>query len=242
MASETQRPGDAARRLLRATDRGALATSLAGGAEAAAGGWPYASLVLLACDHDAAPLLLISDLAEHSKNIADDPRVGLLIDGTVGRTDPLTGPRVTILGTAEKTDDARFKARFVARHPAAALYADFADFHLYRVAVTRAHFVAGFGRIHWIDAADFVGGTAGAALAESEEELIRQWNGRAEMADRMAQLATGRRATGWRVTGVDLRRDGIVARLEFPTPADSADAAAQAVDNLLGSPKPKKRR
>ena len=120
MAPETQRPGDAARRLLRAVDRGALATSLAGGAEAAAGGWPYASLVLLACDHDAAPLLLISDLAEHSKNIADDPRVGLLIDGTVGRTDPLTGPRVTILGTAEKTDDARFKARFVARHPAAA--------------------------------------------------------------------------------------------------------------------------
>ncbi|MGE0119918.1 MAG: HugZ family protein [Dongiaceae bacterium] len=247
MAPETQRPGDAARRLLRAADRGALATSLAGGAEAAAGGWPYASLVLLACDHDAAPLLLISDLAEHSKNIADDPRVGLLIDGTAGRIDPLAGPRTTILGTAEKTDDARFKARFVARHPSAALYADFADFHLYRVAVTRAHFVAGFGRIHWIDAADFVGDTAGAPLAESEEELIRQWNGRAELADRMAQLATGRRATGWRVTGldregIDLRRDGIVARLEFPTPADSADAAAQAVDNLLGSPKPKRRR
>ena len=121
--------------------------------------------------------------------------MGLLIDGTVGRTDPLTGPRVTILGTAEKTDDARLKSRFVARHPSAALYADFADFHLYRVAVTRAHFVAGFGRIHWIEAADFAGDTAGVPLAESEEELIRQWNGRAELADRMAQLATGRRPT-----------------------------------------------
>jgi hypothetical protein len=106
MGMETQRPGEVARRLLRAADRAALATSLAGGEEAAAGGWPYASLVLLACGHDAAPLLLISDLAEHSKNIADDPRVGLLIDGTAGRVDPLTGPRVTILGTAEKTDDA----------------------------------------------------------------------------------------------------------------------------------------
>jgi heme iron utilization protein len=247
MASETQRPGDAARRLLRAADRGALATSLAGGAEAAAGGWPYASLVLLACDHDAAPLLLISDLAEHSRNIADDPRVGLLIDGTAGRVDPLTGPRTTILGTAEKTDDARLKGRFVARHPSAALYADFADFHLYRVAVTRAHFVAGFGRIHWIEAADFVGDAAGAPLAEAEEELIREWNGRAERADRLAQLATGRRGTGWRITGadregIDLRREGIVARLEFPAPAGSAEEAARAVDELLAGVSPKHRR
>ena len=57
----------------------------------------------------------MSDLAEHSKNIAADPRAALLIDGTAGRTDPLTGPRVTVLGTVEKTEDPRLKARFVAR-------------------------------------------------------------------------------------------------------------------------------
>jgi putative heme iron utilization protein len=246
MGMETQRPGEVARRLLRAADRAALATSLAGGEEAAAGGWPYASLVLLACGHDAAPLLLISDLAEHSKNIADDPRVGLLIDGTAGRVDPLTGPRVTILGTAEKTDDAGLKARFVARHPSAALYADFPDFHLYRVTVARAHFVAGFGRIHWIEAAELFG-NAGTSLSEVESGIVQQISGRPEMADRLAQLATGRRVSGWQITGIDtegidLRREGSVARVELPSRADSAEAVANAVEHLLATATPRKKK
>src|SRR5262249_15544347 len=148
--------------------------------------------------------------------------------------DPLTGPRVTLLGTLGKTADPRLKARFVARHPSAALYADFADFHLYRVMVTRAHFVAGFGRIHWIEAPDLVF-DAGPGLADEEESLLQQLS---EKADRLAQLATGRRAEGWRVTGVDpegidLRREAAVARIEFPAPARSADAVAAAVDGLL---------
>lgn len=246
MTVETARPGDVARRLLRAADRAALATSLAGGEEAAAGGWPYASLVLLACDHDAAPLLLVSNLAEHSKNIADDPRVGLLIDGTAGRVDPLTGPRVTVLGTAEKTDDPRLKARFVARHPSAALYADFADFHLYRVTVARAHFVAGFGRIHWVEATDFLGTAGGSALAEAEEELVQEINARLDLADRLARLATGRRVADWRITGIDsegidLRREGTIARVEFSARADSAEAVTREVESLLGSAKSKKK-
>ncbi len=235
MATEDMKPGDIARRLLRATDRACLATSLASRGPVGAEAWPYASLVLLACDHDAAPLLLMSDLAEHSKNIAADARAALLIDGTAGRVDPLTGPRVTILGTVEKTDDPRLKARFVARHPSAALYADFADFHLYRVTVARAHFVAGFGRIHWIDAADLTFDASAALLAESEESLIRQLS---DKADRLAQLATARRARGWRITGIDpegldLRREGAVARIEFPAPVATAEALTAAVDGLL---------
>jgi hypothetical protein len=97
---------------------------------------------------------------------------------------------VTVLGRAEKTDDPRLKARFVARHPSAALYADFGDFHLYRVATARAHFVAGFGRIHWIEAADLVFDASASALADAEETLIPALG---KNADRLAQLATGRR-------------------------------------------------
>ncbi|HUL09966.1 MAG TPA: pyridoxamine 5'-phosphate oxidase family protein [Candidatus Acidoferrum sp.] len=244
MATETLKPGEVARRLLRAADRAALATSLAAGGPAGVEAWPYASLVLLACDHDAAPLLLISDLAEHAKNIAADARAALLIDGTAGRVDPLTGPRVTVLGTVEKTDDLRLKARFVARHPSAALYADFADFHLYRVTVTRAHMVAGFGRIHWTDAADFTFEAGTGALAEAEDGLIRQLG---PQADRLAQLATGRRAEGWRLTGVDpegldLRREGAVARVEFPAPVATAEAFATTVDTLLEAATARKKR
>ena len=74
------------RRLLRRLQRVALATSLRGG--------PFVSLVLLVADLDASPLLLLSDLAQHSRNIAFDPRVSLLLDGTADYPDPLTGPGV----------------------------------------------------------------------------------------------------------------------------------------------------
>src|SRR5262249_59822281 len=148
-------------------------------------------LCWLRCDQAAPRLLLKSVLAGPSKNVAADPRAALLIDGTAGRVDPLTGPRVTVLGTVERTDDPRLKARFVARHPSAALYADFADFHLYRVAVTRAHLVAGFGRIHWIDAADVTFEVGAGALAEAEDGLIQQLG---RQADRLAPPATGRPA------------------------------------------------
>jgi hypothetical protein len=155
MAKDEVAPAEAARLMLRAADRASLSTRLAAAPDTALNGWPYGSLVLLATAPDDAPLLLLSDLAEHAKNIAADPRVALLIDGTAGLADPLTGPRVSILGRAGKSDDGGLRERFLARHPSAQQYAAFADFHLYRVAVTGAHYVAGFGRIHWIAAEAF---------------------------------------------------------------------------------------
>jgi putative heme iron utilization protein len=147
-------PAELVRKLLRQADRAALGTALPAAAYQA---WPYASLVLMAAAKDGSPILFISDLSEHSKNIAADNRVSLLIDGTAGLKDPLTGPRVSLLGRAQRADREDLKARFLARHPGAKIYASFADFHVYRVEVTRAHFVAGFGRIHWIEAAEIIG-------------------------------------------------------------------------------------
>ena len=116
------------------------------------GGWPFASLVLIAHDARGAPLLLLSDLAEHSRNIAADDRVSLLIDGTSGLEEPLTGPRLTLLGHARKSAEPDHRTRFLARHPSAAQYADFADFAVYHLALDSAHLVAGFGAIDWIAA------------------------------------------------------------------------------------------
>src|SRR5215813_9295051 len=123
------------RDLVRRRDRAALATAL----PTPAGPWPYASLVLAATDHDLSPILLLSDLAEHTKAIAADDRVSLLYDGTEGLEQPLTGPRVTLVGRARHTADDRLKQRFLARHPDAALYAGFKDFHFYRLELERAH-------------------------------------------------------------------------------------------------------
>jgi len=203
-------PAPRVRAVMRATDRAALATSQ--------GGWPFASLVLVALDHDATPLLLISDLSEHAKNIKADARVSLLFDGTHGLDDPLTGPRVTLLGEATPVDDLRLKARFLARHPAAKLYAGFADFHLYRVTVARAHLVAGFGKIHWVAARELLV-TPDGSFPRDEIEVLAAVNADPKMVN-AAVRALRLEGDGWRITGIDpegldLRRKGEIARLRM---------------------------
>jgi heme iron utilization protein len=215
---------------MRAADRATLATVMRGDQPDAAG--PYASLVLVALDHDASPLLLISTLADHTRNLAGDARVSLLFDGTAGLDEPLTGPRVSVQGTAQRTDDPRHRARFLARHPGAAMYAGFKDFAFYRVAVSRAHLVAGFGRIHWVAGTDLLLDVAGsAALAEREPGIVEHMND--DHADAVQLYATrllGRSGEGWTMTGVDpegadLRRAGEIARLPFGRLAQDSEQA-----------------
>ena len=131
-----------ARALIRATPVATLATALA--ADAGDAGWPYASLVLVACAFDGAPLLLLSDLAEHTRNLRADGRVSLLFDAAEETGSRLAGARLTVLGRAAATEDVLARARFLARHPEAHAYAPMTDFRLYRVEPERAHLVAGF--------------------------------------------------------------------------------------------------
>jgi heme iron utilization protein len=209
-------PAVLGRLLARSCTRAALATNLNGA--------PYASLVLVTVDHDATPLLLLSDLAQHSRNIAFDPRVSLLLDATEGHPDPLTGPRLTLLGQAGPTDDPRCLARFVAHHPASAVYAGFRDFRLYRVAVERGHLVAGFGRIDWIDGRDYLFAADAGAIAAAEPDILRHMNeDHADAISLYAHRLLGRAGAGWRMTGIDpegidLRCDGETARLDFAAP------------------------
>jgi heme oxygenase (biliverdin-IX-beta and delta-forming) len=214
-------PAAAARRLMRACDRATLATTL----KNEAGRWPYASLVLVASDLDASPLLLISTLAEHTKNLRRESRASLLFDGTAGLDDPLTGARATIVGEIAAVSDDHCRERFLNRHPSARAYAGFADFQLYRMAVARAHLVAGFGRIDWIEASDLICLPGAAAwLREAEAGILQHMNAdHASSLDLYAQRLLGLDGTGWRITGVDaegcdLRRAGAVARLDFPAP------------------------
>jgi heme iron utilization protein len=227
--------GAAARRLIRGRGPAALGTSLAGR--------PYVSLVAAACDSDASPLLLLSDLAQHTRNLAADPRVSLLFEDTAGYADPLAGPRLTLLGEAHKHDDQASLARYVARHPSAADYAAFADFHLYRVTVERGHLVAGFGRIAWVEAAQLRFSEPTPALAAAEPEIVAHMN--ADHADALALYAErllGRPAGGWQMTGIDpegldLRQSmgagGETARLDFAIPVLTPDAARQALIALV---------
>jgi putative heme iron utilization protein len=223
------------RDLIRRCDRAALATSLPGDG----GAWPYASLVLVAVDHDLSPILLMSDLAEHSKAIATDQRVALLFDGTAGLAQPLTGPRVTLMGRAGKTDDERLKQRFLRHHPDAALYAGFGDFHVYQVTLERTHLVGGFGKIRWIAPSELLAAPPLQELAEGEEGIVAHMN--QDHADAVQLYATkllNLPGTGWTMTGIDaegidLRLRGEVARLGFEQPLSAAAQARAALVALV---------
>jgi heme iron utilization protein len=224
--TETTSPEFTSRRLIRACDRAVLSTALVGS------GWPYGSLVMTACDHAARPLLLISDLAEHTKNLGADARASLLFDGTVGMENPLTGARVTVTGHLAPTEDPALIARYTARHPGSEMYLEFADFHLYEMTVDRAHIVAGFGAIHWIDSADLLFATDGFEdIAAAEADVVEHMN--ADHADAVALYATkllGLPDGGWKITGVDpegidLRDGGETARLDFEKTVHDAESA-----------------
>ena len=222
--------GVAVRRLMRSGARAALGTLEADG------GARYVSLAMVALDHDASPLLLLSDLADHTRNLKADPRASLLFDGTARREVPLAGERATVQGRAERVEDPRLLARYVARHPDAEAYAGFGDFNLYRLDVERAHLVAGFGRISWVPGEAVLCDAArdARALAEAEARIVRRVNeDHADAVRLCAQRLLGREGDGWCVTGVDpegadLRRGsggGEVARLWFDAPARDAEEA-----------------
>lgn len=229
-SAEGLSPAILCRRVMRAADRATLATLAKKGKGGVGGPWPYTSLVLPACDYDVSPLLLISDLADHTRNLRQDPRVSLLYDGTGGLDEPLTGPRVGVQGEAESVESAPLLQRYLRRHPAAGIYAGFADFHLFRVRPVRAHLVAGFGRIDWIEAAVLVLEPPDwQALASAEADILGDLTKYcAELLDRCMRRATGERRGGWEPValdpeGVDLRRGGKIARIDFASTVTKAE-------------------
>src|SRR3954468_4653745 len=140
-------PKTVTKKLLREGRSGALATLLPGSGD------PYCSLVNVATAADGSPLLLISTLAIHTKNILADPRVSLMLDERK-EGDPLEGARVMLMGRAAATDDPEVRRRYLARHPEAKMFASFGDFAFYKIELTGVHLVAGFGRIVDLKPAD----------------------------------------------------------------------------------------
>jgi putative heme iron utilization protein len=209
-----------ARRVSRLAATGALATL-------GEGGNPHASLVTVAMTPTGEPILLLSKLAVHSRNLERDRRASLLLVAPGGETgDPLTGARLTMSGEIVEDSDPAIRRRFLARHEEAKLYADFKDFAFYRLAVGSAHLVAGFGRIVDLTPAELlVDCSDSAGLIEAEEGAIAHMN--EDHADairlyatRLCGLGEGAwKATGCDPLGIDLRAGPVRGRLDFPEKA-----------------------
>ena len=231
-----------ARNLVRLSTKGSLATL------DAPSGAPYVSLITLATETDGSPVFLISTLAWHTRNLANDPRAAILIDGTGLRGpeggDPLQGARLTLSGRAERTDDPAARRRFLARQTEAAFYADFPDFSFWRLALEGAHFIGGFGRIVDLTPKDLLVPLEGAeTLLASEEDIVAHMN--ADHADAVAlyaqvfgNMATDPAAPPWRVTGVDpagidLVRGSEALRVNFSSPVRTPQDARKELVRLV---------
>jgi hypothetical protein len=226
-------PADAARRLLRSVPMAALAT-------AAGDGWPYASLVAPAVGHDGTPVLLLSELSDHTRNLHADPRASLLLDNTAGLANRMAGERLTVTGRLAPTADEGLRRRYLARHPGATHYEGFGDFAYWSMKVERAHLVGGFADAHWLGAGDvLISLPEGYALAEAEAGILEHMNeDHREAIDVYANHLAHRGGHGWRMSGIDrdgidLRRAGETARIPFPAPVDDAAAAKEALIALV---------
>jgi putative heme iron utilization protein len=212
-------PSKVTRSLLRRRRQGALATLMAGTGD------PYCSLVNLASHPDGTPILLISRLALHTRNILADSRVSLMLDERAPG-DPLEGSRVMLQGRAEpvgKEDLELVRRRYLSAHPSAAGFVDFADFSFFRIVPSGAHLVAGFGRILDLKPEQFLTDISqSSGLIEAEAGAVEHMN--ADHRDAMNLYATKllSAASGdWHCTsidpdGIDLQAGEVTLRLDFP--------------------------
>jgi heme iron utilization protein len=211
-------PSKAVKSLLRRSRQGALATLMAGSGD------PYCSLVNVASHPDGSPILLISRLAIHTRNLLADARVSLMLDERV-EGDPLEGARIMLAGHVEEVTSDRdiVRPRYLSAHPSAEAFVDFKDLSFFRIRPGGTHLVAGFGRILDLAPEQFLTDISDAgALLEAEQGAVAHMN--ADHREALGLYATGllgAAAGDWRCSGID--PDGIdlqdgskTLRLDFP--------------------------
>lgn len=191
-------------------------------------GFPITTLATYATDLDGAPVLLVSGLSHHTKNLAGDPRCSLLMSQG-GKGDPLAHPRLTLTAVARRVDDAAIRRRFLARHPKAKLYVDFPDFVFLRLEPQRMLLNGGFARAFDGPAghilSDIPDREAFAALEESAVAHMNEDHG--ESVDLLAAQHGKSSETGWFCVGIDphgidLGLGDRTARAPFPEPVFDA--------------------
>jgi putative heme iron utilization protein len=224
-------PFGESKRLLRAIRTASLATLTESGA-------PFATLTAIATDHDGTPILLLSTLAHHTRNLERDGRCSLLL-AQGGRGDPMAHPRLTLVARAARTSSPQARERFLRRNPKARLYADFPDFSFWRAEIEGVHLNGGFAR-----AADFgperlLTDIAGAqALIAAEADILDHMNADhsdalALYAQKLAGAAPGQwRASGIDPEGLDLVNGDATARVVFPNVVNSPEASRAALVEL----------
>ncbi|HTN83738.1 MAG TPA: DUF2470 domain-containing protein [Sorangium sp.] len=210
-------------------------------------GYPYGSLVTVAVDAHGRPLLLLSALAEHTGNLKIHPEASLLLaEAAGGGVDPLALGRMTLIGACrplEGAEAAAARTRFLAGHPRASYYVDFTDFSFYRLDPLSIRYVGGFGRMSWVDAADYAAAEPDPLAPDAARILEHMNTDHADAILAYAKALAGiKDATGAKMTSVDrygFELDVITpagpkaARLGFDAPVSTTDEVRKAMVALV---------
>ncbi|NIZ01045.1 HugZ family protein [Thalassospira lucentensis] len=243
MANTPEKPTASAsdlRRMCRQSHAAVLATTAIGHKQVG-DGWPVASMVVPATDLDGAPILLISELADHTRHLKADARLSLLFSGSDNPSNATSQiqtdtARLTLFGRAIPDTSAAVRNRYLLAHPDAAQYADFADFGFYRVDVEAAYWVGGFGKQRRLTGKQFLIDDCD-ALKEGHDQIINHMNADHldAIADIVAYETDHASDLDWKMISIDC--DGMVLgtdlpespniRIEFPHPVHAPTDARQ---------------
>ena len=163
-----------ARQFLRTAHHGILSTHSAKFA-----GYPFGSVTPFMLDHDCQPIILISSIAEHTKNIIYNPKVSLVVFEK--NEDLQANARLTLIGGAEQIDknDANLMARYGRYFPESIGYFAIHDFQFYQIHITQARYIAGFGKMGWLDVSALnkpQNNEANKAINKLEDSMIEHMN------------------------------------------------------------------
>jgi putative heme iron utilization protein len=227
-----------ARTLVAAHDTGTLATLALEPA-----GHPYASFLTFAT-HAGEPVFLISRIAEHTRNLASDPRASLLVHET-GKADPLANGRVTLLGRVAKQPRGPSDVRtaFLEAHPQSSYYVDYADFDFYKLELESVRYIGGYGRMSWVNADDFRRAEPD-PLAQAAARILEHMNHDHADSLRLYARAFTRAVTTERAVMTAIDRYGFEltvttpegpgpARIAFAQPLAHADEARKTLVSLV---------
>lgn len=227
MSETGKHSGNEARRFVRGQHSGVLSTI-----SKRVEGFPFGSVAPFILDHAGCPVILISTLAEHTKNIDADSRVSLIVQPY--SPDMQVAGRVTILGKAERlADKSELGPRYLRFHPQAENYFAMHDFSFYRIEPVRIRYIGGFGKIHWVEPEHYL--LPRRPLAEQETGILEHMN-----SDHGENLrAYCRHVHGVETSkaemvaidpdGFDVRVDQNLLRFDFDTPVSDAQGARQAL-------------
>ncbi|HSE96806.1 MAG TPA: DUF2470 domain-containing protein [Blastocatellia bacterium] len=212
-------------------------------------GWPFGSITPFALSATGEPLILISEIAEHTRNLRQDARASLIVQDTRALADPQAGARVTLIGYAAPVagpylDDGR--ARYLKYFPNSASFFDAHDFSLFRIAATDVRYIGGFGEIYWLKGDDVIDASSASAidpLARQVEPICEHMN--RDHSDALILYASafaGASAESARMIHIDSHGFDMVAvergshrhlRIDFASPVTTADDVREAMIGLV---------